>query len=217
MDNYKKYYGIIAFCIAIGLIIFGGVSFLNPKFGELATTKDTKLQKEQELAGKKNSLTIVQNKIKKIKSSISSSQKKIYSPVETDLGNETLFFTLYNDVIEMLHANSVKIKAIDYTYNPSGDSFVEFGKNIYFVCDVDMELVSNYVNLGKFIQDVYQYPYYIRINNIEVKPYEKDKKILLSKVSLRLYAHTSPEEESTEETGNAVDNILDNADTALPQ
>ena len=57
-----------------------------------------------------------------------------------------------------------------------------------------MDLVSSYVNLGKLIQDIYQYPYYIRINDIQIKPYNKDKKILLTKMSLRLYARTEPEE-----------------------
>ena len=60
-----------------------------------------------------------------------------------------------------------------------------------------MEIVSNYINLGKLIQDIYQYPYYIRINSLSVKPYEKDKKILLSNLSLRLYAHTAPEEQNS--------------------
>ena len=100
-------------------------------------------------------------KIKKIKDSIITSQKKIYSPLQADLGNETLFFTLYNDIVEMLHSNSIKIKSISYVYNPETDAFVKFGKDIYFVCDVNMELVSNYVNLGKLIQDIYQYQLYL--------------------------------------------------------
>ena len=136
----------------------------------------------------------MQNKIANIKNSISGSQKKIYSPLEADLGNDSLFFTLYNDVIEMVHANSVKIKSINYNYNPETDAFVKFGKDVYFVCDINMEVVSNYVNLGKLIQDIYQYPYYIKINELEVKPYQSDKKVLVSNLSLRLYAHTTPKE-----------------------
>ena len=31
-----------------------------------------------------------------------------------------------------------------------------------------MDLVSNYVNLGKLIQDIYQYPYYLKINESEL-------------------------------------------------
>ena len=190
MDKYKRYYGVIVFCIAIVLLIFGFVQLISPKVTELNDLKASIEQKQGQVSELENKLNIVKQKIKKIKNSIISSQKKIYSPIESDLGNETLFFTLYNDVIEMVHSNSVKIKAIDYTYNPETDAFVKFGKDIYFVCDVNMELVSNYVNLGKLIQDLYQYPYYIKINEIEVKPYQKDKKILITNQLERLHINT---------------------------
>ena len=108
------------------------------------------------------------------------------------MGDDTLFFTLYNDTLELIHSNSVKIKTIDYTYNPKDDPFVLSGRNDYFVSDVKMELVSNYINLGKLIQEIYQYPYFIKIVEIDIKPYEKDKKILLTHMTLRLYAHTDP-------------------------
>ena len=216
MDKYKRYYGVIVFCIAIVLLIFGFVQLISPKVTELNNLKDSIEQKQGQVSELENKLNIVKQKIKKIKNSIISSQKKIYSPIESDLGNETLFFTLYNDVIEMIHANSVKIKAIDYTYNPETDAFVKFGKDIYFVCDVNMELVSNYVNLGKLIQDLYQYPYYIKINEIEVKPYQKDKKILITNLSLRLYAHTEPDD-TTNAVNSAADLPLNGANTQLPQ
>lgn len=216
MDKYKRYYGVIVFCIAIVLLIFGLVQLISPKVTELNDLKASIEQKQGQVSELENKLNIVKQKIKKIKNSIISSQKKIYSPIESDLGNETLFFTLYNDVIEMIHANSVKIKAIDYTYNPETDAFVKFGKDIYFVCDVNMELVSNYVNLGKLIQDLYQYPYYIKINEIEVKPYQKDKKILITNLSLRLYAHTEPDDTTNADNGAAA-LPLNGADTQLPQ
>lgn len=212
MDKYKRYYGVFAFIIATVILFVVAFKIVSPKVSELNDLQTQAENKQQEADGLQRKLEIVQQKIKKIKNSIISSQKKIYSPIESDLGNETLFFTLYNDVIEMIHANSVKIKSIDYTYNPETDSFVKFGKDVYFVCDVNMELVSNYVNLGKLIQDIYQYPYYIKINEMEVKPYEKDKKILITTLSLRLYAHTAPED--NQETEGA---ILPGAETQLPQ
>ena len=213
MEKYRKYYGVMAFCAAVLVLFFAVFKIVGPKVEEVNTLKSDIESKQQELDGLQNKLNIVKAKIMKIKISISTSQKKIYSPIESDLGNETLFFTLYNDVIEMIHANSVKIKSIDYTYNPETDSFVKFGKDVYFVCD--MELVSNYVNLGKFIQDIYQYPYYIKINEMEVKPYEKDKKILITTLSLRLYAHTEPEAETIPAADNALP--LNGAETELPQ
>lgn len=216
MEKYKRYYGVIGFCIAVALLIFVVSRVIAPKISELNSLKSDIEQKQGQVSELENKLSIVKQKIKRIKNSIISSQKKVYSPIESDLGNETLFFTLYNDVIEMIHANSVKIKSIDYTYNPETDAFVKFGRDIYFVCDVNMELVSNYVNLGKFIQDLYQYPYYIKINEIEIKPYAKDKKILITNLSLRLYAHTEPEVDVVETQG--ADTLpLNGAETSLPQ
>ncbi len=193
MEKYRRYYGLMIFVATALLLIFIGFKIIQPKVETNQSLNATLESKQQDLNNLQTKLNIVKNKIKKIKDSVAGSQKKIYSPIESDLGNDTLFFTLYNDIIEMIHANSVKIKSIDYTYNPEADEFVKFGKDIYFVCDVNMELVANYVNLGKLIQDIYQYPYYIKINEVSVKPYEKDKRILIADLSLRLYAHTAPE------------------------
>ncbi len=204
MEKYRRYYGIFALVVAIVAFIFISYKIIVPGINDIQSSKAKIEKSEKDLAGAESKLKIVQSKIQKIKSSIMTSQKKIYYPLEADLGNDTLFFTLYSDIVEMVHANSVKIKSIDYTPNPDTDAFVKFGKDVYFVCDVNMELVSNYINLGKLIQDIYQYPYYIKINNLSVKPYEKDKKILLSTLSLRLYAHTSPEE-GTETGASGID------------
>lgn len=212
MDKTKKYYGVIIFCIAIVALLVGSYMLVMPKVQSLTSLEETVATRESEVQVLKNKMQVVQSKIKKMKDAVSSAQKKVYSPVESDLGDETLFFTLYNDVIEMLHANSIKIKSLDYKYNPESDSFVKSGKDIYFVCDVNMELVSNYVNLGKLIEDLYQYPYYIRINSLDVKPYAKDKKVLLSSLSLRLYAHTEPEDET-----EVAAPVLDGAETSIPQ
>ncbi|MCM1002774.1 MAG: type 4a pilus biogenesis protein PilO [Candidatus Gastranaerophilales bacterium] len=195
MEKYKKYYGVMIFGAVALACVLGAYYLITPQITERTSSEASLQQKKQELEGKQAERTRVINKLKQLKDSIAGSQKKIYSPVESDLGNDTLFFTLYNDLIEMIHSNSVKIKSIDYSYNPASDKFVEFGKDVYFVCDVDMELVSNYVNLGKLVQDIYQYPYYIKINEMDIKPYEKDKTVLVTNMSLRLYAHTAPQEE----------------------
>lgn len=204
MDKYKKYYGIFVFLIILALVGYAAYYFIVPQYDRLTTaTNDIKTQTEL-LQKKKEQKANVEAKKKKLLDSNQKTQKKIFSPVETDLGDDSLFFTLYNDVIEMIHSNSVKIKKMDYVYNPESDPFVKFGKDVYFVCDINLELVSNYVNLGKLIQSIYQYPYYIKINSVDVNPYKKDKKILITNMSLRLYAHTEPivEEETTPATTN---------------
>ena len=194
MDKSKKYYGIILLVVVVFLIGYVGYNQITPKINESKSLDVTVSEKTEILEKRKGELTIVLNKIEKINKSIADAQKKIYSPEESDLGNDSLFFALYEDMLGMLKQNSIKIKKIKYAYNPNNDNFVKYGKSAYFVCDIDMDLVSNYVNLGKFIQEIYQYPYYIKINNLEIVPYKKDKKILLTKLSLRLYARTEPDE-----------------------
>ncbi|MCQ2753588.1 MAG: hypothetical protein MJ231_00905 [bacterium] len=195
MDKYKKYYGIFIFLAVVIVVAFVFYSLVITRWGKYNGIIADYNAKKEKLTELQNQSKIVQEKLDKIRNSINGVQKKIYSPVESDLGNETLFFTLYTDVIEMIHTNSVRIKSIDYEYNPKSDKFVEHGgKDAYFVWDVKLELVSNYTNLGKLVQDLYQYPYYIKIVNLEVKPFEKDKSVLISNLNLRLYAHTTPEE-----------------------
>lgn len=202
MEKYKKYYGVLLFAGVVFLIIYVSIITISPILQELSSVSSTIESKERDLTKKKTDLQNVMTKLKKLKDSITSSQKKIYAPVESDLGNDTLFFTLYNDVIEMMHANSIKIKSIDYKHNPENDEFVKFGKEVYFVSDINLELISNYVNLGKLLEDIQQYPYYIKINELSVKPFEKDKKILITNISLRLYAHTSPQSDDTSKLNN---------------
>ena len=192
MDRYKKYYGLIIFLIVVFVSCYGCYSFVVPKFDKLSSVKTKLEQKQRDLEQKQREKSLVQKRLNEIKDSNANADKRIYAPLESDLGNDTLFFTLYSDVIEMFHANSMKIKAIDYKYNPEGDEFVMSGKD-YFVFDVNVKLVSNYTNLGKLLEGILSYPYYIKINELTVKPYQKDKKILLSDLSIRLYAHTEPD------------------------
>ena len=218
MDRYKKFLGIIIFLIAVVCMFsFSATAVVGPQH---TAWNDKKLELEQvteELTKKQQAKANIVRKLKKLKDSVMSSQKRIYSPTEDNIENDTLFFTLYSDVIEMVRANTIKIKSIDYQYSPKGDIFVAQG-DAYFVCDVNMEVVSNYKNLGKLIENLYQYPYYIKINNIEVVPYQKDKKILLSTISLRLYAHTSPENiMSDEELKAASADTIEGATSPLPQ
>lgn len=218
MEKYKRYYGLIIFLLTIVALVSIMVSVIYPKYNEWKQTKENVAEVTEKLDKKRIEKRNIVRKLKKLKESILSSQKKIYSPVEDKLGNDTLFFTLYSDLVEMVRANTIKIKSIDYEYNPEKDIFVQQKSSSYFVCDVNMEVISNYVNLGKLIQDIYQYPYYIKINSIDVIPYPKDKKILLSKISIRLYAHTT-----TEESMNANIQALENnepikgAGTSLPK
>lgn len=198
MGKYKKFYGVIVFLIIVVASVFFAVTEIQKKYNE-STQLDTTIENsKKELRKLQGDKKIVDEKLAKIKDSILGAPKKIYAPVESGLDDDSLFFTLYNDALDMVTSNGIKIKSIKPVFDSINDPFVNEGNkngDNYYVCDVTMDLISNYINLGKLVQDIYSYPSYIRINSLDIEPYNKDKKILLSKLSLRLYARTSPVEE----------------------
>lgn len=196
MNDLKRYYGIIIFLLGVILLIYFSFNFIKSNVSVYLESSQKLGNMEASLAEVKKKEIVVKNKINQLKSvKTTVLAKKIYAPNESALGTDSLFFVLYTDLIEMLRNNSVRIKAIDYKYNPEDDNFVLHGKDAYFVCDIDLKLSSNFVDLGKLIQDIYQYPYYIKIRGIKIVPYEKDRKILLSDLNIRLYSYVEPKED----------------------
>ena len=200
MDKYSRYYGTMIFVTVFLFSVILGFNILNKAVQQYTASNRQLGVKTNEYNQKLEQKKIVEAKLASLRLSATTLQKKVYAPLDSDLGNDTLFFTLYNDLIEMIHSNSIKIKSMEYLYNPENDPFVKFSKDLYFVSEVNMQLVANYTNLGKFVQELIQYPYYIRLQNISIKPYAKDKKILIADVNLKLYAKTIPEVDTTADT-----------------
>ena len=67
MDKYKRYYGVISFCIAIAVIIVVGVLLIQPKIAETKSLESTIAEKQAKAEDLQHKLNIVQAKIKKIK------------------------------------------------------------------------------------------------------------------------------------------------------
>ena len=192
-EKYKKYYGIMLFAGVVLVTLLISVYFVfMPKSTEIQDLNSNLESSNLKLEKLKKDIEVINAKKARLKNNLNKAQKRVYAPEESDLGNDTLFFTVYKDLLEMLNLNSIRVKNIEYTYNPENDSFVKNGAGNYFVCQVDMDLISNYENLGKFLESIYSYPYYIKMDNVEVTPYEKDKTILMSKISLNLYSKTAP-------------------------
>ena len=112
MDKYSRYYGLITFIVITLLALFIGYKLVVPTVQSVfeinSKVKQLEVTYEQKLAEKNT----VERKLAQMRNAIKSANKKVYSPVDSDLGNDTLFFTLYKDVIEMVHSNSIKIKSM---------------------------------------------------------------------------------------------------------
>ena len=194
MENYQKYIPLLIAAGVIGAVAFGSYSTLTPLVEKKNSMEASYEKIQSDLKKAETSLININKKLQQMKTTSVETSKKIYYPTEADLDKESLFFTLYTDIIDVAKQNNIKIRSIDYNYYPKNDPFVtEGGRENYFVCDLDMKLVSNYKELRNFVEALFQYPYYVKFNNLSVQPYKTDKKILLSDFSIRLYAHTDIE------------------------
>ena len=198
MDKYKKYLGVVISVVVVSTVIFVSINkFILTSFDNKKNAENEHVKNRENLEKLTKQVERIKKKKEQTKIEFKSVHKKIYSPQYATTENDRLFFTLYNDIIDLLKENSIKIKKVSYDYNPSDDHFVELGENKYFVCKMNFELVSNYIDFGAFIEKVLQYPYYIKLNSIKIEPYPKDKKILMIDLSLNIYSKLEPETEPT--------------------
>ena len=76
MDQYRRYYGVITFFAVAILALYGSYAVIYPKFLERKDVISKLENKQKTLESKSREQRVVENKIKKIKDSIVSSQKK---------------------------------------------------------------------------------------------------------------------------------------------
>lgn len=193
----KKYMKWMPFALVVAAIIGAmvyTVQTVTPLYEQVETLKIDVSDKQDELSKAKAKLASMRETQKQMSNASVDVPKKLFFPQESDFDQESLFFTLYSDIIDLAKQANIKIRSIDYKYNPPSDPFVsKGGKDNYFVCDLDMKLISNYKDLRNFVEMLYQYPHYIKFMNLSVKPYKTDKRVLLSDFTIRLYSHTDVE------------------------
>lgn len=122
------------------------------------------------------------------KETLSGGTKHIYKPEEAGLDAESSFTVTFDDIIEMAKYNGIKIYSVEYLYNPTDDEFVKGAPDKYNVCQLNMQIISDYLDLESFLKDIYKYPYLVNVSKLELSPYPKNKKILVSNLQLKLYS-----------------------------
>lgn len=188
MYRYKE---AILFIVAIIVVIVIAVVKMHPKVSELISVEQdlsTKTAESQDLDRKLEALKSAE--VKK-QMQVEKQNKKIYKPGDAGLDAESSFTVVFDDIIEMAKYNNVKVYSIEYTYNPETDEFVKGDPNKYNVCQVDMRLIADYVDLESFLRELYKYPYLVNVDKLELTPYQKNKRIIIANLQLKLYSQKS--------------------------
>ena len=185
MQKYKEAI-LYIFFILIGLIY--AVMKIHPAAVGLFSIEKDLQTKTVELADLERKLETL--KAAEVEKNLSSSTqlKKVYTPEGQGLDAESSFTVIFDDIVEMAKYNGIKIYTIEYNYNPPEDEFVKGAGDKYNVCDLNMDIISDYTDLESFLKELYKYPYLVNINKFNSMPYSKNKKILLTKLQLKLYS-----------------------------
>ena len=183
----QKYKEALLYVVFITIFLVYAAITLQPKIVEIYTI-------EQDLAAKTTEFADLDRKLETLKASemekmnTSEQAKKIYKPEIQGADAESSFTVIFDDIIDMAKYNGVKIYSIEYVYNPPEDEFVKGAGDQYNVCQLNMQLIADYPDLEGFIKEIYKYPYFINIDKLELVPYSKNKKILVARLQLKLYA-----------------------------
>ena len=195
---YAKKLKLAIFVLVVGLSVFVfGIKCFIPKVKDfIKVNQDIKTQ-TQSIEENTKKLSELKSSMKSKEEQQTSLLKEFYKPIEGGLDAESVMSEEFGDVLNMIRANSIKTRAVKYDYNPSTDKFVKNASNKYNVCTVNLEMIADYKHFQAFLRDLYKHEHFLEISDIEIIPYEKDKKILLIKSNLKLYAQKSETESST--------------------
>lgn len=185
----KKYKDIILWTVLILLIVIVLLLQVKPEVGSLIRAKNSIKEKTVQLEDLQRQLdTLKQNETNEQKTEAPKQVKNIYKPETVSTEAESSFTVLFDDIIDMAKYNGIKVYSIEYTYNPAEDDFVKNASAQYNVCQLNMQLVSDYADLESFLRELYKYPYLVNVEKLEITPYPKNKKILLTALQIKLYA-----------------------------
>ena len=188
LQKYKESLMYLAGIIVVAVFLFQKI---QPEFTRTIDLYKQVGQQKEVAAGISKQLSVAKEKVERKKKMrlLDDMTKKVYSPAEGDsLDADSAFSVLLDDIIEISRKNHIKTHSIQSTLNPSEDVFVKGDKEHFSAYQLDMKIVSDYSDFEGFIRDLYAYNYLININNIEIYPYQKNKRILLINLTLTLYS-----------------------------
>ena len=181
---------VVAIVALVGLlakIVPETLKYVNNK-GDLEKTQQELTQKESDLA------TAKANKAKQEKRAKEQVEVKAFFKNIKNVGNSTsdILAGETQEINDLIKYYGLKVYKVDYKYDPEDDIFYKEKKDVYSVCNMNLELFGSYMKFQSFLKDLYKHEHFLNIQGIEINPYKKDKSILHIKLDLSLYAEKDP-------------------------
>ncbi len=195
MDNKQLQQFILPIALLF-LTLLAVIYFIPKVFGNIrnytSMSSDIKAKQEQ--------LQQAQTKLDEIKSAEAAANKKendasnadkpFYKPIMAGFDSEAAIAGEFSEILQLVRANKIKIRSIKYEYDKdvADDAFAQNAGDKYNVARLNIEMIANYTNYDNFLKELYKHEHFLDIQQIEIVPYKKNKKILLINCKVKLYA-----------------------------
>lgn len=190
ITKFKKALGILFGVILLFIILLAKII---PQFSNIAsiqenykTTSSTLVDEERRLADLKASKEKADENEKNV-------IKEFFKPVNgAGLDTEAIISDEFGEILQLMRENKIKARSFKYEYDPNDDNFVKYVGNKYHVCRVSADMVATYSQFENFMRDLFKHEHFLEISTVEVTPYQKNKRILLINLKIKLYAQRDP-------------------------
>ncbi len=196
MDKYSVY--IKKFQVAVGIFILSLIVFIFlvskivPEVQKISQIQSDYKTQSSLLADSERKLQDLQAEAKKKEAENESIEKIFFKPISEGLDTEAAISDEFGEILQLIRANKIKTRSVKYDYDPQDDNFVKNAGNRYQVCRVTAEMIASYSNFANFLRDLYKHEHFLEISKIEIAPYQKNKRILLISLQIKLYAQRDP-------------------------
>ena len=193
MDNEKlKQFGIpILIVIAAFGLLFWLLSNVANNVQSIMGLKNNISMKSQELKLKQEKLETFRKKAaqdaKKDAQSVAN-DKAFYKPAAQGLDTEAIMVGEFNEILELIRANKIKVRSMKMDPDPDDDAFKIGAPDDYNVARLNLEMVADYTSFNIFLKELYKHDHFLDIESVEIVPYKKNKRILLINFKIKLYA-----------------------------
>lgn len=222
MDKYTIYmkkFQIALGIFALSLIVFIFlVSKVIPEVQKISQIQNDYKTQSSALADSERKLQDLKDAARRKEAENENIQKIFFKPISEGLDTEAAISDEFGEILQIVRENKIKMRSVKYDYDPQDDNFVKNAGNRYQVCRVTAEMIASYSNFANFLRELYKHEHFLEISKIEIAPYEKNKRILLISLQLKLYAQRDPSTvvETPAPAANSGDGQADASGNATP-
>ena len=179
----------ILYILIIVIAVIGGIYGVI-HFATLAyDSYNEAVQKKAELETKQDKLAQLkrQNQSNQVKKKESESGKVIYEVLGQQFSPEASFGIMFENILSNITNSGVRIRSIDYNYQPVDDKIIMTNVAGYNACELSFVTVGKYAQFQQFFKNIAKEKYLSSLYEVYIEPYDKDKTILIVKFKIRLY------------------------------